>query len=571
MSSSGRTPKLTRRERQVLIELCRPALTRGPFAEPASVRDMARALFVTEAAIKQHLIRLYRKFDLHDRSTRRRVLLANEVLERGIIRASDLETDDDERTRDHVEAGRAALGRRAWREAFESLSRAEEEGADLGADDLARLGEAALWSGDVDASQAARLRAYHAYVEAHDERAAALVALALVINHVVRLRFTVAAGWASKARRHLEHVPEGVEHGHLAVVESMFSLVDGDLDAVLEKARRAFELGQRHGSRDLTALGLVFQASALAQLGRRDEAGPLFDEAMASAATGELHPLATGLVFCRTLCACIDLFDYRRALDWSAEVERAREERGAGGFPGDCRAHRAQILLARGQWAEAEREAAIACSEARSFDFGHVGLAELQLGILRLRKGKLEEAEAAFQRAIEFGAVAQPGLSLLSLARGDANTAASSISAALEQVRAIPLRRAQLLPAQVEIALASGALETADAAATELEDIAHDYGTMALRAAARCARGAVAAASDDPVTAVEALREGSRLWLELGAPFEAARARVRLGQALGAEGNAPGRLAELRSAQKEFERLGATMDAARVARELEGA
>jgi DNA-binding NarL/FixJ family response regulator len=84
-SRAEKQPKLTRRERQVLVELCRPALTPGAFAEPASIRDIAPAMFVTEAAIKQHMRRLYNKFHLHDRSKRRRVLLANEVIERGIV------------------------------------------------------------------------------------------------------------------------------------------------------------------------------------------------------------------------------------------------------------------------------------------------------------------------------------------------------------------------------------------------------------------------------------------------------------------------------------------------------
>ena len=42
----------------------------------------------------------------------------------------------------------------------------------------------------------------------------------------------------------------------------------------------------------------------------------LLDEAMAAAMTGDLGMLATGLSYCRTISACLDLFDYDRANDW---------------------------------------------------------------------------------------------------------------------------------------------------------------------------------------------------------------------------------------------------------------
>ena len=55
-------PVLTRREREVLVELCRPRGRGAAFTEPAATREIAAALFVTEAAVKQHLLRLYDKF-----------------------------------------------------------------------------------------------------------------------------------------------------------------------------------------------------------------------------------------------------------------------------------------------------------------------------------------------------------------------------------------------------------------------------------------------------------------------------------------------------------------------------
>lgn len=76
---------ITRRERDVLLALCRPAASAELFVEPASVREMAHALAVTDAAIKQHLLNLYDKFGIADGGERRRVALARAALQTGVV------------------------------------------------------------------------------------------------------------------------------------------------------------------------------------------------------------------------------------------------------------------------------------------------------------------------------------------------------------------------------------------------------------------------------------------------------------------------------------------------------
>ena len=73
------SPELTRRELDVLTSLCRPALSDEAFVAPATAREIAADLVVTEAAVKQHLLRLYQKFRIPE-GTNRRVRLANEVV-----------------------------------------------------------------------------------------------------------------------------------------------------------------------------------------------------------------------------------------------------------------------------------------------------------------------------------------------------------------------------------------------------------------------------------------------------------------------------------------------------------
>lgn len=83
-------PTLTPRERDVLLELFRHALGADQFTQPATTRDIAAALFVSEAAVKQHLSNLYDKFGFHAGVDRRRTRLANEALRRGAVSLADV-------------------------------------------------------------------------------------------------------------------------------------------------------------------------------------------------------------------------------------------------------------------------------------------------------------------------------------------------------------------------------------------------------------------------------------------------------------------------------------------------
>jgi hypothetical protein len=83
-------PPLTRREHDVLLALCRPLLSGDAFTEPASTRAIAAELVVSEAAVKQHLSRLYAKFDVSTEGERRRVQLANAAVARGAVKLGDL-------------------------------------------------------------------------------------------------------------------------------------------------------------------------------------------------------------------------------------------------------------------------------------------------------------------------------------------------------------------------------------------------------------------------------------------------------------------------------------------------
>ena len=557
-----KAPELTRRERDVLTALCRPLLDDELFTGPASVREIAAALVVSDAAVKQHLLHLYDKFEIREAGSKRRVELAREAIRCGAVSLQDLRVRESS-----LAAGREAVARRDWEAAFEQFSAADED-EPLGADDLELLAEAALWSDRHDASFAAHERAFQAHTRAGDSRRAAVVAIGLTIHYVARRDLSVAAGWYQKAQRLLEPEEVGREHGYLALLNSLFGEVGGDWDGVDDEASRMLEIGRREGDADLEALGLTFQGLVLSRRGDVVEGTKLLDEAMATAAGGGLSMLATGIVYCRMMCACLDLLDYRRAGEWTDVVDRCASTTGMGGFPGDCRTHRVAVLIARGAWDDGEREALLACDEAQTFDLAHTGLASYELGEIRLRRGDLPGAEAAFVRAHELGFTPQPGMSLLRLAQGDAAAAVSSIDSALADSALDRLARARLLPSKVAVALAAGDASGAREAVAELEETAETYGLAALGAAASHARGQLELAAGDADEAVARLQSAQRSWQQLEAPYESARAQALLAEAHALRSDRESASLDLAAASATFRRLGAVPELERVTARL---
>jgi class 3 adenylate cyclase len=465
---------------------------------------------------------------------------------------------------DSLEAGRDAVARNAWREAFDLLGAADASRG-LPPEDLEHLAEAAFWSGRLPACIDAYERAYAAYLEQRNQRRAGVVALELAREYQHKLAHSIAAGWFNRAKSLLEQEPESPEYGYLVLARVSGALGEGALDRALEHARRAVEIGSRSGDRDLEALALHKQGCVLVAKGEVVEGLALLDEATVAAVSGGLRTLTTAIIYCNTIDCCRDLADYRRAGEWTEAATRWCEKQAISGFPGICRVRRAEVMRLRGAWAQAEQEARRACGELQEFVPDVAGAGFYEIGEIRLRLGDLPAAEEAFRQAHELGREPQPGLSLLRLAQGKVEIAAAAIRGALEDESWDRLARARLLPARVEIALAAGDLEGSRAAAEELEGIAQAYASPALEAVAACARAALQLEEGDAAGALRNIRRGGQLWRELDMPYEAARARMQMAAALRLAGDEDSAQLELQSARSAFERLGAAPEARRAA------
>jgi class 3 adenylate cyclase len=458
-------------------------------------------------------------------------------------------------SKDPFEAGRDALERHAWREAYETLSEADRAGF-LSAEGLVLLAEAAWWSGEPDAVLGTLERAYGAHLKEGDKSSAAMAAFELARQNAMRMAHPIAGGWFAQAERLAAEIPEAPVHGYLAWMRGFLAGVQGDLDAATSHNDEALEIAKRVGDRNLQTMSLYDRGWLLCSQGNPSEGMAKMDEAMVAVVGGELDPVPTGYVYCGMIASCARLGDYRRAAEWTEATTRWCERNSITGFPGICRVHRAQIMRLRGQWPTAEEEARVACDELPRFNFVYgLGYAFYEIGEVRRRMGDFAGAEEAYGRAHEFGGDPEPGLSLIRLAQGKLDAAATGVRRRLAEEND-QLSRVQPLAAQAEIAVAAGDLETADAAVEELESIAELYGA-ALPTVAAGVRGVVHLAHGDSEAALPHLRRALQGWNEIEAPYEAAELRVQLARAYRAMGDEDAALMELRSARSAFDRLGA--------------
>jgi class 3 adenylate cyclase len=466
-----------------------------------------------------------------------------------------------------VDVAHKAVERHAWREAYDAYSGSKDP--DLTPHDLECYADAAWWTGKLDEAIRLRERSYAGFSAAGDKLGAARLALTLSWDHLNRASFAVSRGWFSNAERLLEGLPEAAEHGHLALSRGVTALLaEGDIERALPELERAHDIACRAGDRDTQVLALVGKGRAFVQRGEVEQGLAILDEASTSAVSGELRPFATGLVYCVTITSCQDVGDYRRAAEWTEAASRWCEQADMNGFPGACRIHRAEIMRLRGDWPQAEKTALAACDEVQDFDRHVTAGGYYEIGEIRRRRGDFAAADEAYRTANELGRVPQPGLALLHLAEGKVESAVAGITRALGEIQD-PLARVRALPALVEIAIAAADLDTARSAAEELQQIVDSYKIGARRAPAfdatvHLALGQIKLAEKDWEGAVEELCRARDEWRRIGAPYETAQARMRLGIALRRQGDEHGAASELQAALTTFERLGAKLDEARV-------
>jgi class 3 adenylate cyclase len=465
-----------------------------------------------------------------------------------------------------VLAGREALERHAWQEAYDVLTEADRA-VSLTGEGLELLAWAAYWTAHPDETVEALERSYGAYLKEGDRGSAAMMALRVAEQHGMRMALPQAQGWGATAERLAEENPEWPVHGWLEWMRGLITwIMQADFAQAIEHYDRALAFAARTGDRDLYGMSLHDKGNALCLLGNVADGLALLDEAMVAVVGGELEPAAAGYVYCGMIGICSKLGDYRRAAEWTEATLRWCERQSVPAFPGVCRVHKAELLRLRGSLTKAEEEARMACEELPRFNFvAGLGPANYEIGEVRRRLGDFREAEETYGRAHEFGYNPQPGLSLLRLGQGKLEAAAAGIRQTLSEASGNHCLRVRLLAAQAEIALVAGDLETASSSADELDSLVGEFEAASLHAMAACVRGAVRLAQGDAAGALSDLQRARQSWQEVDAPFEVAEVRLLLARALQATGGEEAAVMEARAARATFERLGARPAAERAA------
>lgn len=398
------------------------------------------------------------------------------------------------------------------------------------------LAQAAWWLDDGETCVGSRESAYRRHRELGDSLGAARTATSLAWDSLLFGHGdAVALGWWTRAESLLDGLDESPEHGWHAVREAELAMEVGhDPDRALAAAMRASDIARRLDVGDLDVVGMALQGVAMTSAGDLEGGMAKLDAAVAAATSGDVvDPMWMGKVCCWLIAACNQNKDVTRAADWCRRVEAICVERDLAPLFTVCRIQYASVQVARGSWREAEDELVGVMERLSSSQRTSRLEAVVQLGELRRRQGRFDEAEALFAQA-EFHPLAITGIAQLRLASGDTASAWTAIRGLLDWLpHNSRIVRADVLYLAVIIAHAAAKTEQAQLFANELRHTAELTGTDSLMASAAAAAAALA----PPVAAVPLLIEAVRRFNAAGLRFDEAHTRLALAKVLLATGD----------------------------------
>lgn len=462
-----------------------------------------------------------------------------------------------------LEDAHAALARGDWDDARARFSRAIREAPS--AEAWEGLAIATSYLDEADVSLDAREEAFRRYRAAHDARGAVRCAVWLA-SDIIDFRGdpAVANGWLQRAQSILAEVTEPSPEGALLLAfrAHMTLLADNDPVGARRLCNEAITLSRQCGAVDTEMIALSVEGMALITEGHVAEGMSRLDEATTAAVAGEMRdPSLIATACCILINACEQVRDYARAAQWCERVRALADRWRMGSFFVICRTQYAGILMSRGELAAAEAELDTAMRHAETHRPPLARGALVRMGDLRRRQGRLDEAEALFQR---MGAhpLAVLGRAGLALSRGRTTEAVDLLEGLMRRVpRALRAERIRTLEAITRAYCRVERFDDAQRAVDELMSIADTVGTEPLRAAASAARGVVLAATGEPSEARDAFEEAIARYEAGGDQYELALTRVELARVLDTLGKRASAIAEAAAAAEMLEQMGAAHDA----------
>ncbi|HSP04064.1 MAG TPA: hypothetical protein VLR27_11210 [Acidimicrobiales bacterium] len=410
---------------------------------------------------------------------------------------------------------------------------------------------------DIDGVVAHLSSAMRVLTAVGDVRRAAMVCVALgdaLANGMGNL--TAGRAWFARANAMLADEPPCLEQGWAAVAAMGCDV--GDPDELLACAELALDRARRFGDVNLETKALADGGLAHVQAGRVEQGMAMLDEAMALVCGPADDEDAAGKSACSFFTACYYSADFERAASW-ADLLRAKGLIGAAPvtpifLSSHCATVQACLLCELGRWGEAEALLEQASEEFTAIT-GMPGFHPVVLlADLRIRQGRLHEAEVMLLGKGQAFEALLP-LARLHLARGDHRLAAAAARRGLRSLGPDHLRAIELLAVLVDAELAEGDAAAAAAACSELSGRLTVVGNPVLSARAAGARARVLAAAGDLAGAVELL-EGVLGELPAGrAPYQQARLHLELARHRSAAGDGSGAQLDARAAADVLDEL----------------
>jgi ATP/maltotriose-dependent transcriptional regulator MalT len=470
---------------------------------------------------------------------------------------------------DQLHDGWQALEAAQWdpaRQAFEAVLAVDADNAEA----LDGRGLAIWFLSDIAGGIDSRERAFECY--ARDDRCddAARTAVWVSHQHLIAGRSSAARGWLARAERVVAGRDSCAGQGWVAVERARHA---ASVEECVQYTREAMAIAREHDAGDLEVFALSLLGRAEVDAGRKKHGMQLLEEAMAAAAAGRVrnvHTLAEA--YCNLIMATTAAGEWEQATEWCAMVDEFARDHGTTPLLGACRTVHADVLVATGRWADAERSLESALeSHARYIPaMGDPTLA--CMAGLRVLQGRTGEAEQLLA-----GREEHPGslraLAGLRIAQGKPHVAVALLERGLQACAGDAVRTMQLLAPLVDARLACDEIDDAAAAAQRLEALARETGITLAGARAALARARVALRQGDREGAAEPARVALVAFSRLAMPLEVREARLELARAVAAEAPDTAR-EEARAALDAFRRLGASraMDqASAVLRELDTA
>ncbi len=348
---------------------------------------------------------------------------------------------------------------------------------------------------------------------------------------------TASRAWFARARRLVEHEPPCLEQGWVAVA-AMGCDVD-DPAELLAAAELALDRARRFGDVNLETKALADAGLAHVQAGRITEGMVLLDEAMALACGPADDVDAAAKSVCSFFTACYFAADFERAGSWTNLLRQHGLISLAPGptafLSSHCDSVQATLLVELGRWSEAEAVLTRARADFEAAMQVPSWHPDIALADLRLRQGRLAEAETLLLGKDQALQALLPA-ARLHLARGDHDLARAAALRGLRVIGDDRLRAVELLTVLVDAELTRGDVDAATAACAELCDRTRDVDlpvlqarTAGARARALAASGNLGGAIAELEVTVDQLDAGQLPWLRATLLLDLARMRDQAG------------------------------------------